>query len=179
MKFKESKLAHKLLDGMKGIEIGGAAHNPFNLDTINVDVSNDNPIYMVEQRAYGNDALTVDVIANGDNLPFDDKSFDFVISSHVLEHFINPIKALIEWERVARKYIFMIIPHAVRTGEAQPMATLPVLMKAYEDGIPNDNDRHHYGYTPESMREILRGYDFDIYDPDDKVGNGFTVVIRL
>ena len=82
---------------MKGIEIGGAAHNPFNLDTINVDVSNDNPIYMVEQRAYGNDALPVDVIANGDNLPFDDKSFDFVISSHVLEHFINPIKALIEW----------------------------------------------------------------------------------
>lgn len=37
MKFPESALAHKYLDGLKGIEIGGAAHNSFGLDTINVD----------------------------------------------------------------------------------------------------------------------------------------------
>jgi hypothetical protein len=33
----DSQLAHKLLDGLKGIEIGGGAHNAFHLDTINVD----------------------------------------------------------------------------------------------------------------------------------------------
>jgi hypothetical protein len=37
MKFSESDIAHQYLDGLKGIEIGGAAHNPFGLDTINVD----------------------------------------------------------------------------------------------------------------------------------------------
>ena len=37
MKFRESAIAHKYLDGLKGIEIGGSAHNPFGLDTINVD----------------------------------------------------------------------------------------------------------------------------------------------
>ena len=31
MKFRDSELAHKLLDGLKGIEIGAAAHNPFNI----------------------------------------------------------------------------------------------------------------------------------------------------
>jgi hypothetical protein len=33
MKFMESKLAHQYLDGLKGIEIGGSAHNSFGLDT--------------------------------------------------------------------------------------------------------------------------------------------------
>ena len=41
MKFPESALAHKYLDGLKGIEIGGSAHNPFGLDTINVDYTDD------------------------------------------------------------------------------------------------------------------------------------------
>ena len=31
MKFKESKLAHKHLDGKWGIEVGQSAHNPFGL----------------------------------------------------------------------------------------------------------------------------------------------------
>ena len=39
MKFKESALAHRLLDGLEGIEIGGSAHNPFGLKTRNVDYS--------------------------------------------------------------------------------------------------------------------------------------------
>jgi len=37
MKFKESALAHKLLDGLAGLEIGGSAHNSFGLKTRNVD----------------------------------------------------------------------------------------------------------------------------------------------
>ena len=41
MKFKDSQLAHKYLDGLKGLEIGGSAHNPFNLDTLNVDYTDD------------------------------------------------------------------------------------------------------------------------------------------
>ena len=39
--FPESKLAHKYLDNLIGIEIGGSAHNSFGLNTINVDNYND------------------------------------------------------------------------------------------------------------------------------------------
>jgi len=42
-------------------------------------------------------------IALGDELPFKDSSLDYVLSSHVIEHFFNPIKALLEWNRVIKK----------------------------------------------------------------------------
>jgi hypothetical protein len=39
MKFKESQLAHKYLDGLEGLEIGGSAHNSFGLNTKNIDIT--------------------------------------------------------------------------------------------------------------------------------------------
>lgn len=42
------------------------------------------------------------VIASGENLPFKDNAFDFVIASHVLEHSIEPEKFLNELQRVAK-----------------------------------------------------------------------------
>jgi SAM-dependent methyltransferase len=41
------------------------------------------------------------VLCSGENLPFKDKAFDYVIASHVLEHAINPEKFLMELQRVA------------------------------------------------------------------------------
>lgn len=61
------------------------------------------------------EALPVDIVAPGDALPLPDKSVDFVLSSHVIEHFFDPIKTLKEWERVATKYIFIIFPNKERT----------------------------------------------------------------
>src|ERR1041384_6081923 len=37
-----------------------------------------------------------------ENLPFKDRTFDFLIASHVLEHSKNPEKALAEFQRVAK-----------------------------------------------------------------------------
>ena len=37
----ESKFAHKLLDGLRGIEIGASSYSPFGLKTLNVDFSDD------------------------------------------------------------------------------------------------------------------------------------------
>lgn len=47
----------------------------------------------------------VDIIAPGDHLPFSNNSQDFVLSSHVLEHFYDPIKTIKEWLR----YILYIV----------------------------------------------------------------------
>lgn len=42
------------------------------------------------------------VLAFGENLPFKDKAFDFVIAAHVLEHTPHPEKFLSELQRVAK-----------------------------------------------------------------------------
>ena len=52
------------------------------------------------------------VIAFGENLPFRDKSFDFVIASHVLEHSTNPALFLSELQRVA-KAGYIEVPNAL------------------------------------------------------------------
>lgn len=49
-------------------------------------------------------SLTADrptIIGNGENLPFKDKAFDFVIASHVLEHSSDPERFLKELQRVS------------------------------------------------------------------------------
>lgn len=194
MKFKESVLAHKYLDGLKGIEIGGSAHNPFGLDTINVDYTDDmTTIYKrMEQETLNSTPFTegvplkVDVVAQGDELPFEDKSFDFVISSHVIEHFWDPIAALKEWERVARKYIYIIAPHKFRTFDKDREITETAELWARHNGEiekPESAPKDHYsvwdtGAFLAFMQDL--GYNVVEYqDVDDKVGNGFAVVIKL
>lgn len=42
------------------------------------------------------------VLAFAETLPFEDKAFDFVIASHVLEHALDPVRFLDEMQRVAK-----------------------------------------------------------------------------
>lgn len=45
-----------------------------------------------------------------EKLPFDDKKFDTVISTHTLEHLQNLPRALAELRRVARRRIIIVVP---------------------------------------------------------------------
>jgi ubiquinone/menaquinone biosynthesis C-methylase UbiE len=110
MKFKESALAHELLDGLEGIEIGGSAHNAFGLRTRNVDYSAamDTPFKQQEIKLCG-ETMPVDLVAPGDRLPLGDSKVDFVISSHVIEHFPDPIKTLREWHRVVKADGYLLL----------------------------------------------------------------------
>jgi SAM-dependent methyltransferase len=142
MTFQDSKLAHKYLDGLAGVEIGSAAHNPFHLDTINVDFTDDmDTVFKQAEEKLCGSKMPVDVVANGDDLPFKDESVDFVISSHVIEHFFDPIKALKEWYRVIKKggYIFIIAPiTAYVPNETRPTTTLDELIKRNNGEIKED-----------------------------------------
>ena len=188
MKFPYSKHATTLLSGLKGIEIGGAAHNPFGLDTINVDrISHEHPDfapYATEQMRLCGEVLPVDVVAPGHKLPFDDKSFDFVISSHVIEHFYDPIEALQEWQRVARKYIYIICPQrdALPSDRDKPLSDIADIMyRRYTDRNEEASDEHHSRWTSETFVQMCKYFNFnvlEVLDPDDKVGNGFTIVIK-
>jgi GT2 family glycosyltransferase/SAM-dependent methyltransferase len=191
--FPESVLARKYCVG-KGLEIGGAAHNPFGLNTLNVDFTDsmETAFKKEEVRLCGR-ALKVDIIACGDNIPLPDGSQDFVVSSHVLEHFPNPIKALLEWDRLVRPggIIFMIIPHKERTFDKHKARTS--LQHLVEDFISNnralhnDSPGHDHCWITEDILDLvnwmidtlhMKWEIAEVQDVDDKVGNGFTIVIR-
>jgi SAM-dependent methyltransferase len=188
MKFPESRLAHELLDGLNGLEIGGAAHNDFGLNTLNVDrIPENHPDftpYAMEQRSICGEVMTVNVVAPGDKLPFPDKSFDFVISSHVIEHFEDPIGAIKEWARVARKYVYIICPHrdALPSDREKPLTTLAELWRRHNgERPPRTSDEHYSRWLPDTFVAMCESAGFVIshrQTNDDKVGNGFTVVIR-
>jgi len=185
MKFKESILAHKYLDGLKGIEIGGSAHNPFGLDTINVDkYAEMDTVFKLDEQKLCGEKLAVDVVANGDNLPFEDNSFDFVISSHVIEHFFDPIKALKEWHRVATKYIFIIVPNKNKTFDKDRKLTPFCELMDRHKGKSRDLshiDTHHSVWDYFQFMRFMLEMEYKVVDSqpvDDKVGNGFTVIIN-
>jgi ubiquinone/menaquinone biosynthesis C-methylase UbiE len=58
--------------------------------------------YRAAQKAVAGSVAKVHVVAPGDQLSFTNDSFDFVVNSHVLEHFWDPIKAIEEWLRIVR-----------------------------------------------------------------------------
>ncbi len=191
--FPESALAHKYCRG-RGLEIGGSAHNPFGLNALNVDMT-DSPetVFKREEIRLCGRSLPVDIVAGGDAIPRPDESQDFVVSSHVLEHFPNPIKALQEWDRLLRPsgVIFMIVPHKDRTFDREKARTpLQHLIDDYVKGNTEphgDPNGHDHCWITEDVVELVRwmidnlGVQWEIIevqDKDDKVGNGFTIVVR-
>lgn len=185
--FRESALAHRLLDGLSGLEIGGAAHNPFGLKTLNVDFTDHlDTEYKQEETKNCGHCMKVDIVAPGDHLPFPNNSVDFVISSHVIEHFYDPVKAMKEWLRVVKPggYVYVIAPHKERTPDkVRPRTPLAEIVDRHEHPNPPEyDDHHHYSvWVTEDFVEIANHYGWNIValqDVDDKVGNGFTVVIQ-
>ena len=188
MKFPESQFAKNYLFGLKGVEIGGSAHNSFNFNTINVDRfgSMDTSFKKAEIKLCG-EAMPVDIVALGDQLPFKGNSYDFVINSHVIEHFFDPVNALKEWLRVTKKYVLMIVPNMDKTIDKGKVPTsFEELIDRHEGLIThNGSAKHHSFWTHHSfMRHMeflaakLNFKIIDSLDPDDKVGNGFIVLLE-
>lgn len=63
-------------------------------------------------------------LANGQNvkradmsfLPFEDETFDLVFARHTLEHSPMPLISLMEWRRVSRQYLLLILPTLAHYG---------------------------------------------------------------
>jgi SAM-dependent methyltransferase len=193
MKFKESALAHFYCKG-EGLEIGGSAHNPFGLNTKNVDFTKDITNFKQEEIKLCGEYLPVDIESPGDDIPLTDDSIDFIVSSHVIEHFQDPMKALLEWYRLVKKggIIFIIAPHKERTFDKdRPRTTIGELIDRHSGKIKYDINTHeHYSvWITVDFIELINYMNYNgifpnpvvietVQDVDDKVGNGFTVVIR-
>lgn len=86
-------------------------------------------------------------------------SYDFVLSSHVLEHTANPILALMEWIRVLKDdgVLVLILPHKDGTFDhRRPVTTLSHMQEDYDAGVGEDDMTH--------LPEILALHDFNL-DP--------------
>lgn len=183
----ESALAHALLDGLRGIEIGASAHNAFGLNTLNIDYTDENnTAFKQEEIRHIGRFAHVDIVSPGDDLPFKDGFWDFVISSHVIEHFYDPIKAVQEWLRVIKPggFVYIIAPHKERTFDKdRPRTPLAELIDRHEHPNPPVPDHHgHYSvWITQDFIDICTHYGWPVVavqDTDDKVGNGFTIVIQ-
>jgi SAM-dependent methyltransferase len=89
-------------------------------------------------------------------------SYDFLLSSHTLEHTANPILALREWLRVLTSdgVIILVLPHKEGTFDwRRPTTTLDHLKDDFERGI----DEHDLTHLPEILelhdlsRDLLAG----------------------
>lgn len=202
--FPDSPLAHELLDGLHGVEIGAAAHNPYNIPgCIFVDYTDsmETVFKKGEEKLCGSKQI-VQLVAEGDDLPFRDNTLDYVLSSHVLEHFFNPIGAILEWFRVLKPggLIFMIVPKArALPDEERPPTTLEELLARHSGELkPEDvnlgghqtssvtdlplNDRGHWSvWDLKDFLPLCEYFKWDVVkslETDDKVQNGFCVVLR-
>ena len=179
---RRSAFVDGYLRGLTGIEIGGSAQNDYGLDALNVDrYASMETIYKQEEWRLCGRKRPVDIVAPGDELPLADDSVDFVFSSHVIEHFADPIRALKEWFRVARRYVVVVVPHPNRTFDrGRELTSTAELLDRHRRGLTADEEAHWSVWTLESFLELcdqLALNVVDSLDPDDKVGNGFIVVI--
>lgn len=89
-----------------------------------------------------------------DLVGIDDHQYDFILSSHSLEHIANPVKALKEWTRVVTGHgvLIVILPDYRRTFDHRRRPT-PVahMLKDYELGT-DERDLTH-------LQEILELHD--------------------
>lgn len=87
-----------------------------------------------------------DIVADADRIPVPDAAFDYVFSSHVLEHMPNTIKALQEWLRVLRPsgILFVVLPHGDRTlDRLRRKTTLEHHFADANNLIDGQTDRSH------------------------------------
>jgi glycosyltransferase involved in cell wall biosynthesis/SAM-dependent methyltransferase len=200
--FREHALAHQLLDGLEGLEIGAAAHNPFGLRARNVALPDANEFYAEHSRQEIIVPAAVDIWAPADNIPVPDRSEDFIISSHLVEHLPNLIEAFVEWDRILRDggYVFMIVPlkGALSADKSRELTPLSHFVEDYNqkltldthptDGVPGERAGHYHTFTPDSLLEVVHfmrqkglcGWALVAReDVDTKVGNGFTLVFKV
>lgn len=83
-------------------------------------------------------------------------SYDFVLSSHALEHTANPILALSEWIRLLKDQgtLVLLLPHKDGTFDhRRPVTTMQHLIADFEAGMAEDDLTH--------MPEIMALHDLE------------------
>lgn len=164
-----------------GIEIG-PGHQPQIRPNEFVDVR-----YVEEKGAESwlgtydsKDALAVDrslwsryVIGNAASIPTEDVSLDFIFSSHVLEHLINPLKCLEHWSHKLKPggIVACVVPDAMGCKDYVFALSDPAQWEAEYDQSVATVSREHFvryvqgrGMPPEQVeRMIATGFSIHVH----------------
>lgn len=193
MIFPESELAHKYCIG-QGIEIGAAAHNPFRLKDCKILAGSDRLDWWRQSELdMCGEYIKPDYIGDAEHIPVEDNIFNYVITSHVIEHVPNPIAAFIEWNRVLKNngIVFMIFPKRDSDPNDinRPINNVCDFVKQYNENLPLNDHKHHIWVFDLQLMINLIQYCTNYYnlnwtviealETDEKVGNGHCVVVRV
>jgi SAM-dependent methyltransferase len=141
----------KITNNKSGIEIGGPSDSTGNIIYENA-ISIDNIIFSKETiwsshntedyNYYGdkkgkifiNDTVNISLVNN--------EVYDFLFSSHSLEHIANPLKAINEWLRIIKNggYIIIIVPEkSVCFDHKRNYSKFSTLLSQYEKNVGEDD----------------------------------------
>jgi SAM-dependent methyltransferase len=98
-----------------------------------------------------------------------DESYDFLITSHTIEHLANPLKALHEWKRVLKKEGVMLIvfPNKELTFDhKRPITDVNHIISDFENKV-DETDLSH-------LIEVLSFHDISL-DPDAGTFKDFVI----
>ncbi len=161
-----SEVAHR-----SGIEIGGPSvvfgqdrrylpvyRDVGLLDNCDFSSSTTWMTHSVEFQFHPGRAPGKNIFADGSALTaVADGSYEFVLSSHNLEHFANPVKALKEWQRITRPggLLVLVLPNYRYTFDHRRQPT-PVshMLTDYEQDTPESDLSH--------LPEILEKHDLSL-----------------
>jgi SAM-dependent methyltransferase len=170
IKAKSFKKLNSQLKDKTGLEIGGLSEVFMTRGIF--------PVYSIASRIdncnFASSTIWEGTIDAGQNFQFNQKklngwqyiteataldkiqseSYDFVLSSHALEHIANPVLALTEWIRVLKEQglLILLLPHKDGTFDhRRPVTTLEHLLLDFESKTKEDDLTH--------MAEILELHD--------------------
>lgn len=164
----------RFVENKKGLEIGGPSQSflsnnqlpiyPYvkSLDNVNFSTktiwnkSTDDEVFSFENRIGKQMIMEASDLRN-----IKCESYEFVVSSHVIEHLSNPIKSVMEMKRVliTNGFIILVAPHKEATFDRKRTVTsLKHLIDDYKDNI-KEGDLSHL-----DLKEIISQYDFKL-DP--------------
>ena len=202
MKFPLHQPTLQLLDGLAGLELGAATHNPFGVNARNVAPEYNDEMYRASQVSMGEEPIAIDLYGHAAQIPVADRSQDFILSSHVIEHIPDPIAAFWEWQRVIKPggYVVAIVPQPdALTQDKRPLTPVDRLLRAHREAWTPDTSPpgsvfsdHYWKFTSFTfqrfVQRLIDGYEdlpklpwqpIGLEDPDSKVGNGFWVAYRV
>ena len=124
-----------------------------------------------------------DIVADAENIPVADESFDWIYSSHCLEHCFDTIAVLKEWQRILKSegVLFLVLPHYAKIFDRfRERTTFEHHIKEYEE------ETHDYHAHDEEIKEswlklpkeelnvegFEKLYGYPIWDFDKRIETG-------
>lgn len=169
-RFKYYPHCKSIIQSGVGLEIGGPSEIfepegcvPVYADAAIIDNCNFSSNTVWEGSINEGDTFTFDAgkspgtqyVAEASNLNcINESSYDFVLSSHCIEHLANPLQGLSEWARVLKEngLLVLVLPHKNHTFDhKRPVTSLEHLIQDFDNQTGEDDMTH--------LEEILKLHD--------------------